>query len=82
MLISLFGLSLQRPQHDLVKPHVHLHFLRRQRKPADRQFTRQHFVNDHSQRVDVGTVVNGVCSLHLFRRHVMRRPHDLPRAGQ
>jgi hypothetical protein len=75
-------IPFQCPKHHLVQPHVHAHLLRRRGEPAQRQFAGQHFVKHHPQRVNVGTVIDRLRPLHLLRRHVVRRAHDLLRAGQ
>ena len=42
-----------------------------------RDLTGQHFVEHHTQRVDVRSVIDRVRSLHLLRRHVTGSAHDL-----
>ena len=49
---------------------------------AQRQFAGEHFVEHHAQRVDVRAVVHVCGLLDLLRRHVVRRAHDLPVAGE
>ena len=37
----------------------------------------EHFVEDDSQRIDVRSVIDELRAIHLLRRHIPRRSHDL-----
>ncbi len=82
LLVAPFGLFLQRPQHYLIQPHVDLHLLRGRGETADGQLAGEHLVEDHAQGIDVGTVVDLQWVLDLLGGHVLRRAHDLSRAGE
>ena len=47
-----------------------------------RDLAGQHLVEHHTQRINVGSVIDRVRSLHLLRRHVTRSAHDLMSSRQ
>jgi hypothetical protein len=55
---------------------------RRWSELSERQFSREHFVKDDTQRIDVRSMIDGRGPFDLLRCHVMRRPDDIFRAGQ
>ena len=59
--------------------HPLVHQLHR-RFAAEGHFPGEDFVQDQPQRIEVRPVVH-FAGFHLLRRHVARRPHDLPGAG-
>ena len=81
-MVTKLRFLLQRPQHHIVEPHIDLHLAGGRGELAQRQFTGEHLVEDDAQRVDVRPVVHALGMLDLFRRHIVRRAHDLPHAGQ
>ncbi len=82
LLIAPLRLLLQSAQHDLVEPHVDMHFLRRWRKPAQRQFAGEHLVEHDAQRVDIGSMIDVARMFGLLGRHVVRRAHHLAGVGE
>ena len=82
MLVTALRLLFQRAEHDLIEPHIDLHFLRRSGEATEGQFPCEHFVKDDAQGVNVGPVIHELGFLDLLRGHVMRRPHHVARLRQ
>jgi hypothetical protein len=81
-LIPVLWFLLESAKHHVIYPMIHRSFRRRRRKPADRQFPGEHFIEDDAERIDVGSVIHLGRSLQLLGRHVMRGAQGRARPGE
>src|SRR5262245_54267340 len=68
-LVALSRVALERPEDDFIQAAVDRRMLRRRGEATQRQFTRQHFVEDDAERINVGPMIDFLRPQSLFRGH-------------
>jgi len=70
VLVTAGGFLFQSVQDDVIEPHIHLRLLRGQLKAAHRRLAREHFVDDHAERIEVRAMIDRLRLVHLLGSHV------------